>query len=85
MSAPYLIGRPDPYRFIDPLYAVFIGAGAATVRIRREEKAQGRSVEESVESVRRRVGMLFEKEEEVVKTSVGVGGKVSGKGVGEGK
>jgi len=42
-------------------------------------------VEESVESVRRRVGMLFEKEEEVVKTSVGVGGKVSGKGVGEGK
>ena len=68
-------------RIIDPIYAVFIGAGAAAVRIRREEKAQGRSVEESVESVRRRVGMLFEKEDEVV------GGKGQGvaRGLGRGK
>ncbi|KAK0849322.1 hypothetical protein LTS02_013663, partial [Friedmanniomyces endolithicus] len=65
--------------FIDPLYAVFIGAGAATVRIRREEKAEGRSVGESVESVRRRVGMLFEKEE------VGAPVQAGERGIGRGK
>ncbi|KAK3646553.1 hypothetical protein LTR56_000457 [Elasticomyces elasticus] len=57
MSAPYLIGR-----VIDPLYAVFIGAGAAAVRIRREEKEKGRNTSESVESLKQRVQMLFEKE-----------------------
>ncbi|TKA73124.1 hypothetical protein B0A55_06259 [Friedmanniomyces simplex] len=67
MSAPYLIGR-----VIDPLYAVFIGAGAAAVRIRREEKEKGRTVAGSVEGLKKRVGLLFEGDE------VGVGGKVVG-------
>ncbi|KAK5727628.1 hypothetical protein LTR17_012588 [Elasticomyces elasticus] len=60
MSAPYLIGR-----VIDPLYAVFIGAGAAAVRIRREEKEKGRSTSDSVESLKQRVQMLFEKDDVV--------------------
>jgi len=49
------------------------------VRIRREEKAEGRSVGESVESVRRRVGMLFEKEE------VGAPVQAGERGIGRGK
>ncbi|KAK4963170.1 hypothetical protein LTR10_000798 [Elasticomyces elasticus] len=60
MSAPYLIGR-----VIDPLYAVFIGAGAAAVRIRREEKEKGRNTSDSVESLKQRVQMLFEKDDVV--------------------
>ncbi|KAK5730340.1 hypothetical protein LTR15_000277 [Elasticomyces elasticus] len=58
MSAPYLIGR-----VIDPLYAVFIGAGAAAVRIRREEKEKGRDVSQSVESLKKRMNILFEKDD----------------------
>ncbi|KAK5703031.1 hypothetical protein LTR97_003977 [Elasticomyces elasticus] len=58
MSAPYLIGR-----VIDPLYAVFIGAGAAAVRIRREEKEKGRDVSQSVESLKERMNILFEKDD----------------------
>lgn len=48
---------------IDPIYAIAIGTGAALVRIRREEKEKGRTRTDSVASVKRRVNMLFEKED----------------------
>lgn len=48
------------YRTIDPLFAMSVGTLAAVVRINREEKEKGFSREETVASLRRRVGGLFE-------------------------
>ncbi|KAG4434346.1 hypothetical protein IFR05_010157 [Cadophora sp. M221] len=48
----YLISRVG-----DPLFALFIGLGAAATRINREEKEQGRSTGETVQSGLRRVGL----------------------------
>ncbi|KAH9218642.1 hypothetical protein DL95DRAFT_385325, partial [Leptodontidium sp. 2 PMI_412] len=48
----YLISRIG-----DPLFALFIGLGAAATRINREEKEQGRSTSQTVESGLRRVGL----------------------------
>jgi len=36
-------------KYLDPLFALSIGVSAAAVRIRREEKAKGRSLEETWE------------------------------------
>ncbi|KAL2066476.1 hypothetical protein VTL71DRAFT_2547 [Oculimacula yallundae] len=44
-------------RLGDPIFAVFIGLGAAATRINREEKEMGRSTEETVQSGLRRVGL----------------------------
>ncbi|KAI4152116.1 MAG: hypothetical protein LQ340_003101, partial [Diploschistes diacapsis] len=38
---------------LDPVFAVFVGVSAAAMRIRREEKEQGRSAEETWEILRR--------------------------------
>lgn len=47
------------YRNIDPVFAIFIGASAAAVRINRDEKDKGRSTGDIVESLKRRVGKAF--------------------------
>lgn len=46
-------------RYADPLFALFIGLSAATLRIRREEVEKGRSAEESVSSLLRYVGLVL--------------------------
>ncbi|KAI6801441.1 hypothetical protein KC363_g1343 [Hortaea werneckii] len=56
MSAPYLISKA-----IDPIFATSIGVAAAVVRINREEKEKGRSTEQSIETLKRRVNMVMEK------------------------
>ncbi|KAK5003572.1 hypothetical protein LTR28_009993, partial [Elasticomyces elasticus] len=43
---------------LDPVFAVFIGVSAAAMRINREEKERGKSTEQTIESVRRRWGLL---------------------------
>lgn len=49
-------------RAIDPLFAVGVGVVAAAVRVNREEKEKGQTTEQTVESLKRRVGMLFGRE-----------------------
>ncbi|PQE22817.1 non-classical export 1 protein [Rutstroemia sp. NJR-2017a BBW] len=53
MPAPaYLISKVS-----DPLFALFIGIGAAVTRINREEKEQGRTTKQTVDSgLSRRIG-----------------------------
>ncbi|KAI5852212.1 hypothetical protein BZA05DRAFT_444755 [Tricharina praecox] len=51
--APYLISRAA-----DPLFALFIGASAASIRIRREEAEAGRGGT-VLETLRRRAGYYF--------------------------
>lgn len=61
MPAPsHLISRVG-----DPLFALFIGLGAAATRINREEKEQGRSTKETVDAGLRRIG--FPRKEEGAK------------------
>ncbi|KAH9845251.1 Pfam:DUF2665 [Teratosphaeria destructans] len=48
-------------RSIDPFFAMGVGVMAAVVRINREEKEKGRSTAETIESLRRRVGMIRER------------------------
>ncbi|KAI9158550.1 hypothetical protein HJFPF1_06548 [Paramyrothecium foliicola] len=46
MPAPtYIISRAA-----DPIFALFIGLSAAATRINREEKAKGRSTDETIEA-----------------------------------
>jgi hypothetical protein len=53
MPAPtYIINR-----VADPIFAVAIGLSAAVTRINREEKAQGRSTNETMEAGLRRLGL----------------------------
>jgi hypothetical protein len=40
-------------RVADPVFAVLIGLGAAATRINREEKAKGRTPEQTIEAARR--------------------------------
>ncbi|VBB77957.1 Putative protein of unknown function [Podospora comata] len=52
MSPPrYIISR-----VADPIFAVFIGLSAAATRINREEKEKGRSTQQTLETLRRRLG-----------------------------
>ncbi|KAK4189991.1 hypothetical protein QBC35DRAFT_117801 [Podospora australis] len=54
MAAPvYIISR-----VADPIFAVFIGLSAATLRINREEKEKGRTRQETWDALRRRVSAL---------------------------
>ncbi|EMC96571.1 hypothetical protein BAUCODRAFT_70466 [Baudoinia panamericana UAMH 10762] len=48
-------------RIADPVYAMSIGVAAAFVRIRREEKEKDRTTQQSIDGLRRRVNVLFEK------------------------
>lgn len=42
----------------DPIFAVVIGLGAAAQRISREERDKGKTRAQTVESFKRRVGLL---------------------------
>ncbi|KAL2116704.1 hypothetical protein VTJ04DRAFT_8872 [Mycothermus thermophilus] len=46
-------------RVADPIFAVFIGVSAAALRINREEKEKGRTTQETIEALRRRLGSLW--------------------------
>jgi hypothetical protein len=53
MPAPtYIISR-----VADPIFALFIGLSAAATRINREEKAKGRSTDETIQTGLRRIGL----------------------------
>ncbi|KAI1817554.1 hypothetical protein GGS20DRAFT_582274 [Poronia punctata] len=39
----------------DPIFALVIGLGAATLRINREEKEKGKTTQETIASFKRRV------------------------------
>ncbi|TVY38698.1 hypothetical protein LSUB1_G002530 [Lachnellula subtilissima] len=43
-------------RTLDPIFAIFVGLGAATTRINREEKEAGRSTKETVDNGLRQGG-----------------------------
>ncbi|KAH7370630.1 hypothetical protein BKA65DRAFT_445634 [Rhexocercosporidium sp. MPI-PUGE-AT-0058] len=66
----YLISRIG-----DPLFALFIGLGAAATRINREEKEQGRSTSQTVESGLRRIGLGGWRGDGQGGVGSGVGGK----------
>ncbi|CAC9886626.1 hypothetical protein D6C86_06672 [Aureobasidium pullulans] len=54
MSAPryaYIISKN-----LDPVFALFIGGSAAVVRINRDEKEKGKSTQDTIESLKRRIG-----------------------------
>lgn len=53
MPAPtYIISR-----VADPIFAVVIGVSAAATRINREEKAKGKTTNETIEAGLRRIGL----------------------------
>ena len=52
-----------------------IGVSAAVVRINREEKEKGRSTQQSLESLKRRWGILFDQKTEGLPGKEGLGGK----------
>ncbi|CAD0090794.1 unnamed protein product [Aureobasidium mustum] len=41
---------------LDPVFALFIGASAAVVRINRDEKEKGKTTQDTIESLKRRIG-----------------------------
>ena len=47
------------YRNLDPVFAFAIGSAAAATRINREEKEKGKSTDQTIESLRARVGKMF--------------------------
>lgn len=49
-------------RTLDPIFALSIGVAAAAVRINREEKEKGRSREQTVESLKRRINLALGRE-----------------------
>jgi hypothetical protein len=66
--SPCLVGQranwPYNHRWIDPFLSMGVGIAAAAVRINREEKAKGKTTSESYESLKRRINMLLEKDEQ---------------------
>ncbi|KAI1130308.1 hypothetical protein F5Y10DRAFT_263201 [Nemania abortiva] len=44
-------------RIADPIFAVAIGLGAAALRINREEKEKGKTTQQTIESVKRRLSL----------------------------
>lgn len=60
MSAPHLISKT-----IDPIFAVGVGLAAAVVRINREEKEKGKTAQQTMDSLKKRVSMLFEKDDKI--------------------
>ena len=46
------------YRSLDPVFAIGIGLAAAGIRIRREEREKGHSMNETLEAGKRRLSML---------------------------
>jgi len=57
MAAPtYIIGR-----VADPIFALFIGVTAAATRINREQKAKGKTSNETIQDGLRRLGLSSNK------------------------
>ncbi|KAJ4289528.1 hypothetical protein N0V90_010857 [Kalmusia sp. IMI 367209] len=54
MAYQYIISRS-----LDPIFAVSIGLAAAATRINREEKEKGRSTAETIDVLKRRVGIWW--------------------------
>ncbi|RDI79202.1 putative 1,4-beta-D-glucan cellobiohydrolase A [Venturia inaequalis] len=57
MSAPryaYIISKR-----LDPPFAIAVGVAAATLRIKREETEKGFTPAQTVETLRRRVGLVW--------------------------
>ncbi|KAI9711221.1 MAG: hypothetical protein M1820_002208 [Bogoriella megaspora] len=54
MSVPYIISKS-----LDPVFAIAIGLAAAGVRIRREEREEGHSMNETFDAGKRRVKNLL--------------------------
>ncbi|KAL2350432.1 hypothetical protein BJ546DRAFT_1068065 [Cryomyces antarcticus] len=55
---------PSPYAYIisrnlDPVFALFIGLSAAAARINREEQAKGMTMQQTIDTGRRRLGLVF--------------------------
>jgi len=42
---------------LDPVFAIFVGTTSAWFKVRKDEQAKGRSVQETVDTLKRRVGM----------------------------
>ncbi|KAI4745128.1 hypothetical protein E4T50_04505 [Aureobasidium sp. EXF-12298] len=49
-------GRTMQNGNLDPVFALFIGGSAAVVRINRDEKEKGKTTQETIESLKRRIG-----------------------------
>ncbi|KAF2746769.1 hypothetical protein M011DRAFT_404025 [Sporormia fimetaria CBS 119925] len=49
-----------PNRTLDPIFAITIGLAAAANRIHREETEKGRDMSQTLEVLRRRVGIAWE-------------------------
>ncbi|KAF2016442.1 hypothetical protein BU24DRAFT_462598 [Aaosphaeria arxii CBS 175.79] len=55
MAYKYIISKS-----LDPFFAISIGLAAALTRISREEKEQGRSMQQSIELFKKRSGIAWE-------------------------
>ncbi|KAF2203292.1 hypothetical protein GQ43DRAFT_429993 [Delitschia confertaspora ATCC 74209] len=53
----HVYGFELQYKSLDPLFAISIGAAAAFIRINREEKEAGRSTDQTMELLRRRIAL----------------------------
>lgn len=86
MSVPYIISKYEPVsccsvhmsrlmpsRRIDPIFALSVGVAAACVRINREEKEKSKTTQETIESLRRRWALVFEKRDAAKVESTGDG------------
>lgn len=58
-------------RVIDPIFAVSVGIVAAGVRINREEKEKGKTTQETIDSLKKRVAMVFEESKEATPEKTG--------------
>lgn len=47
------------HRSLDPVFAVSIGVAAAVVRINKDEKAKGNSTEQIIDTLKRRLALLY--------------------------
>ncbi|KAF1997208.1 hypothetical protein P154DRAFT_579132 [Amniculicola lignicola CBS 123094] len=55
MAYKYIISKS-----LDPFFALSIGLAAALTRINREEKEKGQSTDQTIETLKRRVGIMWE-------------------------
>ena len=49
-------------RALDPIFAIGIGLAAAGVRIRREERGKGHTMDETIEAGKRRLKLIFSRD-----------------------
>ena len=48
-----------PFRRLDPVFAIAVGSAAAALRVRRDEQARGQSVHQTVETLKRRIYLVW--------------------------